>query len=264
MYKERWWVCKVHQVNAGRTWGGSSYPRNVGSAAAASLATPPANFSASKTSTLKFISSNIYNICTQAHWSVRFCQGWKVNGVWKSLKLSHTKFYLPHQIILKVKGWVQMGKGMTPSQICIAVLPSTRWIPPSLKFAQICWLARCALQLLCRDLHPAKWYKNLKEGFKGSERCFFYLCKHLTWTWVWKISFAFANRNCYIVSWEQIVWAASKRTRTISRGIFFWEILMSIFTTKMCLLVGAIVSEEQNWSQRLLNFVYFCHTSWWY
>ena len=62
MYKERWWACKVHQVNAGRTWGGSSYPRNVGSAAAASLATPAANFSASKTSTLKFILSNIYNI----------------------------------------------------------------------------------------------------------------------------------------------------------------------------------------------------------
>ena len=157
-----------------------------------------------------------------------------------------------------------MGKGMTPSQICIAVLPSTRWIPPSLKFAQICWLARCALQLLCRDLHPAKWYKNLKEGFKGSERCFFYLCKHLTWTWVWKISFAFANRNCYIVSWEQIVWAASKRTRTISRGIFFWEILMSIFTTKMCLLVclygncGLFAQNNNRFNQTFTLIPIFC------
>ena len=156
-----------------------------------------------------------------------------------------------------------MGKGMTPSQICIAVLPSTRWIPPSLKFAQICWLARCALQLLCRDLHPAKWYKELKEGFTGG--CLFTFANIGHELGSEKISFAFANPNCYIVSWEQIVWAASKRTRTISRGIFFWEILMSIFTTKMCLLVcfveivAYLLKITTDLTKLLLWFQFFVH-----
>ena len=44
-------MCRDMQPGGGR---GPSYPRNVGSAAPASLATPAANFSASITSTLNF------------------------------------------------------------------------------------------------------------------------------------------------------------------------------------------------------------------
>ena len=173
MYKERWWACKVHQVNAGRTWGGSSYPRNVGSAAAASLATPPANFSASKTSTLKFILSNIYNICTQAHWSVRFCQGWKVNGVWKSLIISHTKFYLPH---LEGKRLGANGKRNDPitNLYCrVAIHPVDSAV------IEVCTnLLTCTMRfaVAMQRSSPSKMIQGIKRRIYRIREVFSYLC----------------------------------------------------------------------------------------
>ena len=141
-----------------RVWeGGGSYPRNVASAASASLATP------AETSiiwTLNFISSIIYNICNNSV----IPQG--VKGTYQFSFFLHFKLQAEVQTISDFnccsrlcifyagrhfqKLFKKSIKGLTCIPILLtAIMQSVRRFPwLSLKSAKFCWLTRrCALQL---------------------------------------------------------------------------------------------------------------------